>query len=566
MNLRDFTIGTRLMAGFGIVLAIMAATLAASTLLQGSAREDLAAALQAARAKESIAAELRALSLEQSSAMRNIALRGDVKSMQEDEARARQLGARYDEQLARLNSTALSAQEKALVDELVQADKAVDKPLAEAFAMATVFRSEEATATVMGEIDPLVRRSQAAIAKLIQMQAAANQAAIAEAAARGTRITIITYLLAAVVTLAGVGLAWLTTRSITYPIRDSVGVARRVARGDLRAGDAADGGRDEAAQLQQALHEMTRGLEDIVRGIRTGSEAIAVGASQVAAGNEQLSSRTEEHASSLEETASTLEEFTSAVRQNAGHAEEASKLAASASLGAQRGGEVVERLVATMHEVKTASGRMKDIVAVIDGIAFQTNILALNAAVEAARAGEQGRGFAVVASEVRSLAQRSAESAKEIKTLIEESMRRVDASAGLAQDAGERMAELVAAVKDVDGIMGHIAAASREQTSGIEQINRAIAQMDKVVQMNAAIVQQASAAAVSMAGRAEQLSESVARFNVGAEAPPAAAPRPAMSAVPSRKEAAAPQARRLAEKPQVPALAGAGADEDWKEF
>jgi methyl-accepting chemotaxis protein len=232
----------------------------------------------------------------------------------------------------------------------------------------------------------------------------------------------------------------------------------------------------------------------IVNHIRAGAESIAVGAGQVAAGNQQLSSRTEEHASSLEETASTLEEFTTTVKQNAEHARQASALAGTASTTAERGGEVVGKVVTTMQEVTASSKRISDIIGVIDGISFQTNILALNAAVEAARAGEQGRGFAVVASEVRSLAQRSAASAKEIRGLIENSVNRVEAGARLVGEAGKTMEELVASVRRVATIMTEIASASHEQSSGIEQINKAITQMDTVVQMNASVVEEATAA------------------------------------------------------------------------
>jgi len=293
--------------------------------------------------------------------------------------------------------------------------------------------------------------------------------------------------------------------------------------------------------------------------IRSGAESIAVGAGEVAAGNQQLSSRTEEHASSLEETASTLEEFTTTVRQNAEHAQQASALAGEASNTAERGGEVVAKVVATMREVTESSKRIADIVGVIDGISFQTNILALNAAVEAARAGEQGRGFAVVASEVRSLAQRSATSAKEIKGLIEESVRRVETGARLVQQAGQTMDELVVSVRKVAGLMTAIASASHEQSSGIDQINKAITQMDHVVQMNASIVEQATAAATSMAEQATGLAHAVAEFRIDEEAvaaqsaPQAAATVPARSALPARQR-----------ERREPALSAAG--DEWKEF
>jgi methyl-accepting chemotaxis protein len=343
-----------------------------------------------------------------------------------------------------------------------------------------------------------------------------------------------------------------------------VDVARRVAAGDLTS-RIVPTGQDEATQLLTALRDMNQGLGTIVQQIRGGAESIAVGAGEVAAGNQQLSSRTEEHASSLEETASTLEEFTTTVRQNAEHAREASTLAGSAAATAERSGEVVNKVVATMQDVTTSSKKISDIIGVIDGISFQTNILALNAAVEAARAGEQGRGFAVVASEVRSLAQRSAASAKEIRGLIEGSVTRVEAGARLVEQAGKTMEELVASVRKVAQIVTEIAAASNEQSSGIEQINNAITQMDTVVQMNASLVEQATAAATSMAGQAEGLSRSVAQFrvegsNLGAAIPTAPSRAPALA-----RGAHAPDETRAVAARREPKVA-AVEHEDWKEF
>jgi methyl-accepting chemotaxis protein len=342
-------------------------------------------------------------------------------------------------------------------------------------------------------------------------------------------------------------LAWRVTRSITVPLHEAVTVAKRVSSGDLTS-RIEPKGRDEAAELLAALRDMNDGLAGMVTQIRSGAESIAVGAGQVAAGNQQLSSRTEEHASSLEETASTLEEFTTTVKQNAERAGQASQLAASASVTAQKGGEVVNKVVATMQEVTSSSKRISDIVGVIDGISFQTNILALNAAVEAARAGEQGRGFAVVASEVRSLAQRSASSAKEIRGLIETSVGRIDAGAKLVDQAGHTMAELVSSVRKVAEIMTEIASASNEQSSGIEQINKAITQMDTVVQMNASLVEEATVAATSMASQATALVQSVAQFRVEESAP------------------AAMDGGAVESLPRAPARLPPQKGEDWKEF
>jgi methyl-accepting chemotaxis protein len=294
----------------------------------------------------------------------------------------------------------------------------------------------------------------------------------------------------------------------------AVEVARRIAGGDLGADIAVrDGDRDS---LMAAMKAMRDALAGIVTHVRSGTDLIATASSQIASGNLDLSSRTEEQASSLEETAASMEELTSTVRQSAENARQASELAESAAGVAGRGGEVVARVVDTMEAIKASSGKIVDIIGVIDGIAFQTNILALNAAVEAARAGEQGRGFAVVAGEVRSLAQRSAQAAKEIKELIGDSVEKVGDGARLVLDAGATMREIVASVNRVSSMIGAISSATREQGSGIEHINQAIAQMDQVTQQNASLVEEAAAASEAMREQAAKLAQTVGVFRVAA--------------------------------------------------
>jgi methyl-accepting chemotaxis protein-2 (aspartate sensor receptor) len=272
--------------------------------------------------------------------------------------------------------------------------------------------------------------------------------------------------------------------------------------------------RDEIGVITRAVEVMRDALVRVVGEVRQGTDTIATASSQIAAGNQNLSSRTEQQASSLEETAASMEELTSTVKQNADNAQQANQLAASASEVALRGGSVVSQVVDTMGSIHASSKKIVDITGVIDGIAFQTNILALNAAVEAARAGDQGRGFAVVASEVRSLAQRSAAAAKEIKGLIDDSVGKVDAGSALVGQAGQTMEEIVASVRRVTDIMGEIATASHEQTSGIEQINQAITQMDQVTQQNAALVEEAAAAASSLQEQAGHLVQAVGVFRI----------------------------------------------------
>ena len=312
----------------------------------------------------------------------------------------------------------------------------------------------------------------------------------------------------------GALMAWLLARSISQPLNYAVSVARTVASGDL-ASDIKAGSRDEAGQLLHELTSMSSQLRHVVGQVQSGTRSITTAASEIATGNLDLSSRTELQASSLEQTASAMEQLTATVKQNAENARQANNLALTASDVARKGGVVVTEVVDTMGSINASSRKIVDIISVIDGIAFQTNILALNAAVEAARAGEQGRGFAVVAAEVRTLAQRSAAAAKEIKTLIGDSVDKVDAGARLVDQAGATMSEIVESIRQVTTIMADITVASVEQTSGIEEINLAITQMDEVTQQNAALVEEAAAAAQSLMDQAANLSQVVSHFNTG---------------------------------------------------
>ena len=312
---------------------------------------------------------------------------------------------------------------------------------------------------------------------------------------------------------------------ITKPIAIAVQSAQRVASGDLSSVIKVGRRLDEMAELQRSLSDMNASLVKVVGQVRSGTDTIATASGQIAAGNADLSSRTEQQAASLEETVSSMEELTSTVKQNTDNARQAKLLALSASDVAAKGGAVMLQMVGTMGSINSSSKKIVDIIGVIDGIAFQTNILALNAAVEAARAGEQGRGFAVVATEVRSLAQRSAAAAREIKVLIGESVEKVEAGSRLVARAGATMDEVVASVKRVTDIMSEIAAASQDQCAGIEQVNRAIAQMDQVTQQNAALVEQAATAAASLQDQAGELAAVVSIFRLGANEPQSA-PRP----------------------------------------
>jgi methyl-accepting chemotaxis protein len=368
--------------------------------------------------------------------------------------------------------------------------------------------------------------------------------------------------------LASIALALWITASITGPLEEAVEIAKSVAAGDLTTRIEVRA-QDETGELLTALKHMNDSLAATVRDVRRSTGTISQASGEIASGNIDLSGRTESQASSLEETASSMEELTGTVKQNADNARQANQLVISASSVATRGGELVAQVVDTMGSIKASSSKIVDIIGVIDGIAFQTNILALNAAVEAARAGEQGRGFAVVASEVRSLAQRSATAAKEIKVLIDDSVEKVDGGSAVVNEAGQTMGLIVTSVQQVADIMAEITSASNEQSLGIEQVNEAISQMDEMTQQNAALVEQAAAAAQSMQDEAATLSASVSIFKL-TDGPAVAAPRPATrslaigSSAPKRttakgKPSANPAARPAAKQKDA-------MESGWEEF
>jgi len=404
-------------------------------------------------------------------------------------------------------------QEKAMYPEVVTLIQSFLVDHQKIIALSRADKNDEARLLLKGTALTTFRVLEDKLEKLVEVndRGAAGSNKLADDTYSGARIWIIVMLLLCI--SAALLLALSVARLISRPLVQAVEVAQRVAGGDLTA-NIKSAGKDETGQLLRALKSMNDSLLNIVGEVRAGTDTISSASSQIASGNLDLSSRTEEQASSLEQTASAMEELTSTVRQNADNARQANQLAVSASEIAASGGTVVGKVVNTMGSINESSRKIVDIISVIDGIAFQTNILALNAAVEAARAGEQGRGFAVVASEVRILAQRSAAAAKEIKVLIDNSVLQVNAGSKLVEEAGNTMSDVVSSVKRVTDIVGEITSASQEQSDGLGQINLAITQMDQATQQNAALVEQAAAAAQSLQDQAILLAQVVSIFKL----------------------------------------------------
>jgi methyl-accepting chemotaxis protein len=364
-------------------------------------------------------------------------------------------------------------------------------------------------------IRPVQARYFAALEKFVEHQHGVMEAASSGTLAQARHAGLLILAASAVACTLGVVVAWLATRSITLPLRRAVTVAQRVAAGDLTSHITVRGS-DETGQLMTALQEMNQGLHGIVGNVRSGTESIAMASAEIASGNMDLSVRTEQQAASLQRTAGSIRDLTDNVRRNAASAQQADALAQSASGIARQGGEAVAQVVRTMGTIDASSKKIADIIGVIDGIAFQTNILALNAAVEAARAGEQGRGFAVVASEVRSLAQRSSGAAKEIRTLISASVEQVAEGSRMVHQAGSTMGEVVESVRRVTEIIGQITQASQQQSQGIEEVQHNVEQMDSATQQNAALVEQAAAAADSLKNQSISLEQTVSLFKLQA--------------------------------------------------
>ncbi|AXA93506.1 methyl-accepting chemotaxis protein [Massilia sp. YMA4] len=565
MSLANLRIGARLGLGFATVLVLLVAiiALALTSLARIGQRthdivHDKNVKLAAAN---TMVDNIRNITL----SLTTIMVTPSTEAMNAELAKVAEARKRYGAAKAELVKRLTTDKEKALmatVDKLLAEGAVKNNKLIELRKEGEV---QDGTDYLLKEAAPSLTGVLAAMDELIAYEAEQANAAGEQATAVYGSTQTLMLALGAIALLAGCAVAYLVTRSITQPLGEALKVAETVAGGDLSSTIVADR-KDETGRLLQALKGMNDALLNVVTQVRGGTEAIGTASREIAAGNMDLSSRTEEQASSLEETASSMEELTSTVRQNADNAQQANALARSASQVAVKGGAIVAQVVDTMGTINTSSRKIVDIIAVIDGIAFQTNILALNAAVEAARAGEQGRGFAVVANEVRGLAQRSAAAAREIKELITASVASVDEGSRLVHDAGQTMGDIVQSIQRVTDIMGDIASASQEQTTGIGQINTAITQMDEVTQQNAALVEEAAAASQSMQEQAAHLAQVVAFFRTGAAAaaPVAVEQTVAKPAALARPVAAAVKPA-VAKKPVAVKPAVKAADE-WEEF
>ncbi len=495
--------------------------------------------------------------------------------VKERTAMTRQRDAELSDLWKKYMTTNLTAEESGLAEQFNQHWNSYVESRNRTITLATAGNFDAAIANVTGDAGGKFDAVHGTLLKLLELQRAESAKEYTEAQTNYQSIFMITATAIVLGIIFAMFVGFILIRAIVGTLNEAVTVANAVASGDLTSKIVVDS-TNETGQLMQALKIMNDNLVDLVSKVRTGTDSIATASSEIASGNSDLSQRTEEQASSLEQTASSMEELTSTVKQNADNARQANQLAAGASEVAVKGGAVVGQVVQTMSSINESSKKIVDIISVIDGIAFQTNILALNAAVEAARAGEQGRGFAVVATEVRTLAQRSAAAAKEIKELINDSVSKVEVGSQLVDEAGATMDEIVNAVKRVTDIMSEISAASQEQSSGIEQVNQAVTQMDEVTQQNAALVEQAAAAAESMQEQARALTHAVTTFKLSESGYSTATPvrrsnRPSsVSTLPNRgsatKKNAVSSAPSSGSGVQPRKVAAGGGADDWEEF
>ncbi|WP_079217390.1 methyl-accepting chemotaxis protein [Herbaspirillum robiniae] len=513
MRISNVTIRARLWLGFGLLMALMLVMAASGITRLGQLNRQMTDVIHDKYPKTVVASDIVDQLNLVARSVRNILLLKDEAQIRSESDRITGADKATREDLAQLDKMLTDEPSRASLAKLLKAQDAYLQKRDKVLTMVKEGTKDGAIDVLIGEVRPVQSAYMNAADALIKQQHEMMKAAGDEVQDNYAQARNLLVALTAAGLLVAVAIAWMITRSITQPLDRAVRVAETVAAGDLTS-EIDHSGRDETSKLLRALKKMNDNLQEIVSQVRVSTDTIATASTEIARGNLDLSSRTEQQAASLEETASSMEELTSTVKQNAANASQANKLADSATSVARQGGTVVGHVVDTMGAINESSKKIVDIIGVIDGIAFQTNILALNAAVEAARAGEQGRGFAVVASEVRSLAQRSATAAKEIKELIADSVERVGTGSKLVEQAGATMHEVVESVQRVSLVVTEISAAGQEQSSGIEQVNLAIVQMDQVTQQNAALVEQAAAAAQSLQDQAAQLARLVSVFKL----------------------------------------------------
>jgi len=574
MNLADYKIGTRLAVAFGLVVLLSVASAGLALKELASVEANLDDIVTDNNVKITLNHEMAESVHVVSRVMRTMVLLQEKDEVQAEEAKLVKARANYDHGWDALQKFVASEAGKANRAKIAAAAETARALNNKVIDLAHAGKDDEAIAMLLKEAGPATAKWQDTLDENIAFQEANTEKQHAQALTdynQARSVLIGTNILSiALAVLFG----WLVTRSITAPMNAAKDAAGRLADGDLTVQIHAEG-KDETAQLLDALSNMKDNLQRIVGGVRQNAESVAIASAEISQGNNDLSARTEQQASALEETAASMEQLSSTVKQNADNAKQANQLAMGASTVAIKGGEVVGQVVTTMKGINHSSKKIADIISVIDGIAFQTNILALNAAVEAARAGEQGRGFAVVASEVRSLAGRSADAAKEIKTLINASVERVDLGTALVDQAGVTMSEVVSSIRRVTDIMGEISAASTEQSAGVAQVGEAVTQMDQATQQNAALVEQSAAAAESLKGQAQQLVQAVAVFKLSHGESHAAAPAvPHHAAVERRgpdraKNVTRPKFGAKAKAPAPSAAAApakTGTDGEWTSF